>query len=270
MTQLAETTTSEEETAAPALPPPSISYRLLRTTGWTLVWLGALTLGFVVHQLWITSFFARQNQADLAIELEEYFSAAEITEVVYTPALVDDPPQAIVEPDAALEPDATVSPEEVATPRTIQVEAAPEKGTAFAEIRIPSLPSLADGWAVVEGVSLGDLRNGAGHMPWTPLPGQPGNAVIAGHRTTYGAPFRDLDLLEIGDVIEVETALGVHTYAVREVLIVRPTDVWVTKPRPGSWLTLTTCNPKFSARERLVVFAELISGPNADVILGQA
>ena len=105
-------------------------------------------------------------------------------------------------------------------------------------------------------------------MPQTPLPGQPGNAVISGHRTTYGAPFHNLDVLEPGDRIEVETALGLHVYEVRESFVVRPTDIWVTDPKPGAWLTLTTCHPKFSARERLIISAELVEGPNAAVILG--
>ena len=120
---------------------------------------------------------------------------------------------------------------------------------------------------MVEGVRRRDLKTGAGHMPGTPLPGQPGNAVISGHRTTYGAPFGEFDQIVEGDRIEVDTALGTHVYEVRETLIVKATAVWVTEPRPGAWLTLTTCNPKFSARERLVVFAELVEGPNAAVIL---
>jgi sortase A len=99
-------------------------------------------------------------------------------------------------------------------------------------------------------------------MPGTPLPGQPGNAVISGHRTTYGRPFFDFDLLEPGDRIEVETSIGIHVYEVRESLIVAPTDVWVTDDKAGGWLTLTTCNPKFSARERLIISAEMIDGPN--------
>ena len=70
------------------------------------------------------------------------------------------------------------------------------------------------------------------------------------------------------DIIEVETAIGVHTYVVRENFIVQPTELWVTDPREGAWLTLTTCHPKFSARERLIVTAELVDGPNAAVILG--
>ncbi len=233
----------------------------MRGTGLTLVWLGALTLGFVAHQLWITTFFANQNQTELVAALEEHFESAEIVEVPYVPVV---PPGETPPPE-----DRSIVSGALGAPELLRSEAPPEEGAAFAEIRIPSLPSLEDGWAIVEGVSLRDLKNGAGHMPWTPLPGQPGNSVISGHRTTYGQPFHDLDLVEIGDVIEVETALGTHMYSVKEIHVVEPTDVWVTDPRAGAWLTLTTCNPKFSARERLIVVAELIEGPNAEVILGR-
>jgi len=249
------------------LPPASPGYRIARGVGWTLIWLGGLTLGFVAHQLWITSWFARANQADLAIELEEHFAAVEVFEEPYVPVV----PSGTTSPLEVDEPQVVPSnPGDPVPPRRqfITREAAPEPGTAFAEIRVPALESLQDGWTVVEGVSLPNLKNGAGHMPWTPLPGQPGNAVISGHRTTYGQPFHDLDLLVPGDRIEVETAIGTHVYQVRELEVVRPTDVWVTQHRAGAWLTLTTCNPKFSARERLVVFAEMVDGPNATVILG--
>jgi sortase A len=101
-------------------------------------------------------------------------------------------------------------------------------------------------------------------MESSPLPGQPGNAVLSGHRTTYGRPFFDFDLLEIGDEIEVESAIGMHIYVVREIEVVQPTDVWVTNNRAGAWLTMTTCEPKFSARQRLVVWAEMVSGPNME------
>ncbi len=259
MTQVAQK--AEDEVEGPQLPPPSLGYRVIRGTGLTLVWLGALTLGFVAHQLWITTFFAKQNQADLAVELEEHFAAAEITEIPYVPVVPpgEDPPE--VDPSIVAGAGGEIG--------LLRAESAPIDGEAFAEIRIPKLESLTGGWAIVEGVSLSDLKNGAGHMPWTPLPGQPGNSVISGHRTTYGQPFHDLDLLEVGDRIEVETALGIHVYSVKEVHIVKPTDVWVTHPRSGAWLTLTTCNPKWSARERLIVAAELIEGPNAEVILGR-
>ena len=151
-------------------------------------------------------------------------------------------------------------------PATLTIESPPEEHEAFALIRIPAIERLEDGWNIVAGVSVTDLKNGAGHMPATPLPGQPGTSVISGHRTTYGAPFHELDTLEEGDRIEVETAIGLHVYEVRSLEIVRPTDVWVTEPRSGAWLTLTTCHPKFSARERLIVFAELVAGPNLDAV----
>jgi len=230
--------------------------RAIRFSGWVAIWFGLFLLGFVVHQLFITTFFAQQNNVALTAEVTEYFDEVEITEVAYAP------------PDVPLDPGATgeVDPETPATtpapPAVLSVEAEPTKGEPFAIIRVPSLERLQSGWAVVEGVSRNDLKNGVGHMPSTPLPGQPGNSVMSGHRTTYGAPFFNFDQLEPGDIIEVETAIGVHVYEIREIIIVKPTALWVTQPRDGAWLTLTTCNPRFSSRERLVVFAELIAGPN--------
>ena len=252
------TGTVTEDTPAQRTDPTDRVGRWLRAAGWTFIWLGGLTLGFVVHQLYITTWFAEQNQSALADERVEHFSTA-----VITPAYVDADGTIVQFDDASTEPGGSFGSDDVgSTPIPLTIEARPEDHTAFALIRVPSIERLADGWNVVEGVSIDDLKNGAGHMPATPLPGQPGNAVISGHRTTYGAPFHELDQLEAGDRIEVETAIGLHVYAVRSVEIVRPTDVWVTERRDGAWLTLTTCHPKFSARERLVVFAELVEGPN--------
>jgi len=157
---------------------------------------------------------------------------------------------------------AALSPEEPPVPGILE-ELAPEEGEVMGRIIIPKLDL---DWMLVEGVDLKYLERGPGHMPWTPIPGQPGNTVISGHRTTHGAPFHDLDLLEVGDLIQVETLTGMHTYRVTETLIVLPTGVWVTKQWEGAWLTLTTCNPKNSAAERLIVFAELVDGPNAEAI----
>jgi sortase A len=157
------------------------------------------------------------------------------------------------------------------------IEGKPKRGQPFASLRIPTIDRLKEGWNIVEGVKYRQLRKGAGHMPWTPLPGQRGNAVISGHRTTHGAPFHEFDELEPGDRIELETAIGVHVYEVRGVKIVKPNALWVTAsdgPKRaglengdvGAWLTLTTCHPKFSARKRLIVFAEMVDGPNFDTI----
>ncbi|MCP4305732.1 MAG: class E sortase [bacterium] len=235
--------------------------RIIHNLGWAFIYLGVLTLGFVVHQLYITSWFAQQNQPVLAQERIEQWGDTEITEVAVVPTADDPDDSGIVSGATGGEAD-IVAPE----PLILKVESPPDDGVAFALIRIPKLDRLAEGWNVVEGVGTQNLKNGAGHMPDTALPGQPGNAVISGHRTTYGEPFRELDALDPGDRIEVETALGTHVYIVRETRVVSPTDVWVAEPRDGAWLTLTTCHPLLSARQRFVVFAELNFGPNADVI----
>jgi sortase A len=238
-----------------------IGVRVIRFAGWTSVWLGLFLLGFVAHQLFVTTFFAQQNNSVLEAEAEEYFSTTDIEEVPYIPSDVTGGSSQVESP-----PEDGDSGDGVSPLATLLVEAAPPEHEAFAIIRIPSIDRLKDGWAIVEGVSRTDLKNGVGHMPTTPIPGQPGNSVISGHRTTYGAPFHEFDELSVGDIFEVETGLGVHIYEVRESIIVRPTEIWVTGEREGAWLTLTTCHPKFSSRRRLVVFAELVAGPNADVI----
>lgn len=194
------------------------------------------------------------------MERIEQWEETEISEVVVVPNQQDGNGGGIVSGSTGTAGD------EFPEPLILKVESPPDLGAAFALIRIPKLERLEDGWNVVEGVRTVDLRSGAGHMPDTALPGQPGNAVISGHRTTWGQPFHELDALDPGDRIEVETALGTHIYAVREIRVVKPTDVWVADPREGAWLTLTTCHPKFSARQRLVVAAEMVFGPNADVI----
>ena len=113
---------------------------------------------------------------------------------------------------------------------------------------------------VVEGTGASALRAGAGHYPNTPLPGEEGNVAIAGHRTTYGKPFANLDHLKPGDEIFLETPVGKYTYKVsKDPFVVSPTDFSVIAQTPGKTLTLTTCHPKGSARQRLVIKADLVS-----------
>ena len=277
MTDTASAQQADATVSEPASMPTG--WRMVRGLGWLLVWLGGLTLGFVVHQLWVTTWLSQLNQGELDSAREAHFESAVITEVEYVPIDLDgDGSAAPGRPSQDGSSNDTDDPsvsdgaigdtlDPIPGPRFLQVESPPPEHEAFALIRIPSIERLEEGWNVVEGVRRRDLKTGAGHMPWTPLPGQPGNSVISGHRTTYGAPFQELDTLVAGDRIEVDTALGTHVYEVRESIIVKPTEVWVTEPRAGAWLTLTTCDPKFSARQRLVVFAELVAGPNAAVIL---
>jgi sortase A len=110
----------------------------------------------------------------------------------------------------------------------------------------------------VEGTNAGDLRSGPGHFPNTPLPGQRGTVGIAGHRTTYGAPFRKIDKVKPGDEVTVVMPYGRFTYKVERTRIVAPTAVWVTQRVSYDRLILSACHPLYSAAKRIVVFARLI------------
>lgn len=180
---------------------------------------GLLVLGFVAYQLWGTGIYEARQQDQLKHQFREQLHSVR---------------------DKPLAPD--------------ESPPAPPRGDAVAILKIPRLDIER---AVVEGVRLVDLRKGPGHYPATPLPGELGNAAIAGHRTTYGAPFNRLDELETGDVILATTLRGTYRYRVTEQRIVRPGQLNVLDPTTDARLTLTTCNPKFSARQRLVVVATL-------------
>ena len=111
---------------------------------------------------------------------------------------------------------------------------------------------------VVEGTTTDILPKGPGHYPATPLPGAPGTVAFAGHRTTYGAPFRHVDSLRKGDQIEFDMPYAKVTYAVERLRIVKPTDTWVTDRVGYNRLVLTACHPLYSAAERIVVFAKQV------------
>jgi LPXTG-site transpeptidase (sortase) family protein len=125
---------------------------------------------------------------------------------------------------------------------------------AVAKVVIPAIG--LDGF-VLEGVESAQLDLAVGHYPETPLPGEKGNAGLAGHRTMYGHPFRRLDELKPGDRIETWTTAKHAVYTVVKTERVDPGNVGVIAPADGYRITLTTCNPVGSARERLVVTGEL-------------
>lgn len=128
-------------------------------------------------------------------------------------------------------------------------------GDPMTRLKIPAINLTT---VVVEGTTASALRAGAGHYVNTPLPGEAGNVGIAGHRTTYGKPFADLDRLKPGDDIILETPIGTHVYRVtRDPFVVESTDWTVISQTPVPTLTLTACHPKGSARQRIVVRAEM-------------
>lgn len=142
----------------------------------------------------------------------------------------------------------------------------PRLGEPFAMLRIPRLGDAWQ-WAVYEGVRRDDLRKGPGHYPDTARPGQVGNAVIAGHRTTNGEPFAHLDRLRKGDQLVLETASRRVVYRVDATEIVPPTRVSVLLPVPNepgvrptkARLTLVTCHPRWGSTSRLITYATLVS-----------
>ena len=128
-----------------------------------------------------------------------------------------------------------------------------ETGDSLTRIKIPALGLDT---VVVEGITPSALRAGAGHYPQTPLPCEGGNVSIAGHRTTYGRPFGNVDQLKPGDTIELTTPIGGCVYQVaRDPWVVAPTEMSVIDPTAERSLTLTTCHPKGSAAQRLIVRA---------------
>ncbi len=129
-----------------------------------------------------------------------------------------------------------------------------EPGDPLGRIRIPKI-GLSE--VFVEGTGAGELRTGPGHYPATPLPGQRGTVAIAGHRTTYGAPFHDIDDLRRGDRIELAMPYGRFTYRVERTRIVPPTATEVTDRVSYDRLVLSACHPLYSAAQRIVVFARL-------------
>ncbi|MEX2587197.1 MAG: sortase [Actinomycetota bacterium] len=139
------------------------------------------------------------------------------------------------------------------------------EGTPVTRLRIPK---LGVDTMVVEGASEESLRSGAARYSDTSLPGEPGNVGIAGHRTTYGKPFNELDRLEPGDQVLLDTPLGPYVYEMVEPFdghanpwVVPPHEIEVIDPTAKPSLTLTTCHPKGSDRQRLIARLELVETP---------
>ena len=195
--------------------------------------LGLLLVAFVAYQLWGTGLYTAQAQSHLKSELSH-------------------------ELHHALPPTLTAS-QRLGLP-AIATETAPTQTDPAVDqpVGLLSIPKIGLLDAIVEGVGEAQLEQGPGHYPGTSLPGESGNVAIAGHRTTYAHPFYNLDALSPGDVIYILTAQGLFQYTVNGSQIVAPTNVSVLNTVSGkSTLTLTTCNPRYSAAQRLVVTAVL-------------
>ena len=218
---------------------------LVRGAGELLVTAGLIVLLFVVYEVYVTDLLNDRKQDQLSQQIHDRWDAA---------------------------------PAPTATP------VAPAVGEPLAVLHVPR---LGEDYArvVLEGTTEDQLAEGPGHYAGTALPGQPGNLALAGHRVGKGSPFLDADQLRPGDPVVVETADSWFVYRVLGdpasgdfsadpsgipgQQIVRPSDIAVISPTPGgaadaapsgAYLTLTTCHPKYSARQRLIVHAVLEGG----------
>ena len=260
-------TPSGGEQETPRRPRRDVARTLARGIGQTLITVGLVALLFVVYELWVTDALAAREQQQLAEQIQEEWADAPTVEPL------EETPTEPAPSDAAPLPEPAPPAIDVGT------------GDPFAVLHIPAL-SADYARVVVEGVSQVELQQGPGHYIGTAMPGEQGNFAVAGHRVGHGAPFLDLDQLRPGDPIVVETETHWFVYRVlgdpttgeftgdpsgipgRE--IVRPVDVAVISPVPGgpaggpadgAYLTLTTCHPKYSAQQRMIIHARLDGAP---------
>jgi sortase A len=192
--------------------------------------IGALMLLFVAWQLWGTSIAQHHAQG----QLQSSFQAA-------------------VRAHHAAPASGTTNPALIAADKVVP---GPAEGAAVAQLEVPA---AGIDQFVVMGTAESDLAKGPGHYIGTAMPGQAGNIAIAGHRTTNGAPFNRLGSLVVGDQIHLVTLTGEHlTYVVSQApYAVSPSDVAVLNNFGDNRITLTTCNPEFSASQRLIVVGKL-------------
>ena len=247
-------------------PPPPHDWRWwVGGLGKTLIAAGLLMFGFVAYQLWGTGIETARAQNALENEFEELLSAAPPVHH-RRPARFDADHRRRSGDIRPRRDTGRPRSEPAAVPVVVPVE----EGDPIARIE---MPSIGVDNIVVAGVAKSDLKKGPGHYPETPMPGQLGNAAIAGHRTTYGQPFFNVDKLEVGDEITVTTLAGRFVYRVTGQQIVGPDDYHVvatTDPTVAT-ITLTSCHPKYTARERIIISGELdeaaSSAPPAEAVL---
>jgi sortase A len=211
-----------------------------RGIGQLLITAGVLILLFVAYELWGTGFYTQAQQHQLETTIQQQWKAGGAPDV-----------------------------------STLSVDKVP-LGTGIAVLFIPRLGRHYH-FVVVEGTGYSDLQRGPGHYPGTALPGQVGNFAVAGHRTTYLHPFKDIANLRRGDYIVLETKEHWFTYRIEDIPgtnvpwkeIVAPTAVQVAYPVPDQpdpakapalkLLTFTSCHPEYSARQRYVIHAMLVN-----------
>ena len=212
--------------------------------GEILVTVGVVTLLYVAWQLWIGDFLIGNEVKSVAQARSQEWAQAAPTAAPTPSATTGSAPT----------PAATVEPPALPEPEDAQI---------FGNVWVPRFgPDFV--FTLAGGVSTARTLNSpaVGHYPDTAMPGQTGNFAVAGHRTTYGAPFAGVPGLHIGDAVVIETPEGWFTYRFRNLQYVVPTQVDVLLPVPqvsdvvatGKYITMTTCSPRYEQSERAVAY----------------
>lgn len=226
--------------------------KIFRYVGIALIVIGIIVIIYPFY----TNFVMKRKEAQILDAWEEQLEESTITAVEDT----------IPADESALETVAETSPEDASEVTTAEetgsVTTVPEELFILdPEKKVPFkilIPKIGVEWIVHEGTDIPSMRRGPGHYPGTSLPGEPGLCLIAGHRTTYGAPFNKVDTLINGDEIILQTANGENfVYYVNGMVETLPDDVSVLQQTNYPSLAISTCTPKYYATRRLIVFANM-------------
>ena len=225
--------------------------------GKVLITLGLLMFAFVAYQLWGTGIQTSRSQDSLRGKFDQAMQSTTTSSTTTSTTITSTTV-------ASSAPGSTSSTSSTTTTVPVALASTARDGDPIAQL---SIPKIHLEWIVVQGIAYHDLKKGPGHFPETPMPGQLGNSAIAGHRTTYGAPFFDLDKLVPGDLIEITTFVGHYTYKVTGSEVVRPeqTSVIRTVDHTKANLTLSTCTPVSVSSHRLIIHAELVTDQSSQV-----
>ena len=258
--------------------PPSTPAAARKRQRWTwqrivadVIILAGVCLLLYLPALWV---WAWQAQKGLVQQLEQShpIMKSEAAGLFRGDMIVVDPSTSPLDPsETAVELDAMRRAEaqaEAETVRRAQVQAFRDAALSFAaDVQTAEgeplgkiiIPKIDLQFVIVQGVTLEDMKSGPGHWPETPFPGMGGNFILSGHRNMYGWPFFKLDKLAVGDTIEILLPYVAATYEVTRSLIVKPDQVDVVAQRGVEEISLTTCDPPFTARNRLVIQGKLVA-----------
>ena len=237
----------------------SIKNKTLRYLGIALIAIGIVIIAYPFY----TNFVMKRREADVMNSWENQISfdttMQATTQAITTETLAGDDTQVTDESGNTSQSQTTQSADQSQSSQTTQ-----GAQTAQSQEVIPgatfkiTIPKINSSWVGYEGTNIPSLKRGPGHYIVTPKPGELGTCVIAGHRTTYGAPFNRVDQLVNGDQIIIETLDGKQfIYLVTGEMEVLPNDLSASLQTEYASLILTTCTPKFYATRRLLVFAKL-------------